>query len=96
MSAEGNIYFADGTTVRMMDSKGILATLIKPHLQNNHWKPLPCEGTLSLEEATLRWPTELAVNPLDNSVHFIDDNIVMKVTENGHLKVVVGRPLHCS
>ena len=33
VSAEGNIYFADGTTVRMMDSKGILATLIKPHLQ---------------------------------------------------------------
>ena len=96
VSAEGNIYFADGTTIRMMDRKGMLATLIKPHLQNNHWKPLPCEGTLSLEEATLRWPTELAVNPLDNSVHFIDDNIVMKVTENGHLKVVAGRPLHCS
>jgi len=96
VSSEGNVYFADGTTIRMMDQKGSLVTLIKPHLQNNHWKPLPCEGTLSLEEATLRWPTELAVNPLDNSVHFIDDNIVMKVTENGHLKVVAGRPLHCS
>ena len=97
VSSEGNIYFADGTTIRMMEKQsGHLITLIKPHLQNNHWKPLPCEGTLSLEEATLRWPTELAVNPLDNSVHFIDDNIVMKVTENGHLKVVAGRPLHCS
>ena len=97
VSSQGDVYFADGTTVRMMEARtGHLVTLIKPHLQNNHWKPLPCEGTLSLEEATLRWPTELAVNPLDNSVHFIDDNIVMKVTENGHLKVVAGRPLHCS
>ena len=97
VSSEGNIYFADGTTVRVMERQsGTVVTLIKPHLQNNHWKPLPCEGTLSLEEATLRWPTELAVNPLDNSVHFIDDNIVMKVTDNGHLKVVAGRPLHCS
>ena len=97
VTSDGNIYFADGTTIRMVDSKsGHLVTLIKPHLQNNHWKPLPCEGTLSLEEAKLRWPTELAVNPLDNSVHFIDDNIVMKVTRNGHLKVVAGRPLHCS
>ena len=97
VTSEGHIYFADGTTVRLLDAgSGTVRTLIKPHLQNNHWKPLPCEGTLSLEEATLRWPTELAVNPLDNSVHFIDDNIVMKVTTQGRLKVVAGRPLHCS
>jgi len=96
VSAEGKIYFADGTTIRMVDQHGIISTLIQSHLQNNHWKPLPCEGTISLEDITLRWPTELAINPLDDSVHFIDDNIVMKVTRNGQLKVVAGRPLHCS
>ena len=96
VTAEGLVYFADGTTVRWMDQRGLVHTLIQPHLQNNHWKPLPCEGTISLEEATLRWPTELAISPLDNTVHFIDDSVVMKVMLSGHLKVVAGRPLHCS
>ena len=96
VSAEGIVYFADGTSIRKVDEKGTLSTLISSHAQNSNWKPIPCEGTVSLKDITLKWPVDLAVNPLDNSVYFTDDNIVMKITENQHLKVVAGRPLHCS
>ena len=37
----------------------------------------------------------MAINPLDNSLHFIDDNIVMKLTVDDRLQIVAGRPLHC-
>ncbi|QQP39609.1 Uncharacterized protein FKW44_020548, partial [Caligus rogercresseyi] len=85
ISAEGNVYFADGSNIRMVDEKA-----------SYPWKPLPCEGTISLEDVVLRWPTALAINPLDNTLHLIDDNMVMKVTSDGRLQIVAGRPLHCT
>ena len=65
-------------------------------MHKSHWKPLPCEGMLKLEEAHLRWPTELAINPLDNSLHVIDDHMILKVTSDGRLQIIAGRPLHCN
>ena len=38
---------------------------------------------------------ELAISPLDNSLHFIDDNVVLKLTGDGRVSIVAGRPLHC-
>lgn len=43
----------------------------------------------------LRWPTDLAINPLDNSLHIIDDHMILQLTPDGRVKVVSGRPLHC-
>jgi hypothetical protein len=43
----------------------------------------------------LRWPTELAITPLDNSLHIIDDHMVLQLAPDGRVKVVAGRPLHC-
>lgn len=44
---------------------------------------------------TLHWPTSLAINPLDNAVHILDNNMVLKVTDDNMVLVVAGRPLHC-
>ena len=43
----------------------------------------------------MRWPTELAISPLDNSLHIIDDHMILKLAPDGRVKVVAGRPLHC-
>ena len=43
----------------------------------------------------LHWPTALAVNPLDDTLHILDNNMVLKVTDDGKVLVVAGRPLHC-
>ncbi|XP_071744523.1 teneurin-m isoform X2 [Lepeophtheirus salmonis] len=95
ISAEGKIYFADGSNIRVVDEKGNISTVIGSHKHRTHWKPLPCEGTISMEDVVLRWPTALAINPLDNTLYFIDDNMVMKITSDGRLQIVAGRPLHC-
>lgn len=55
VSAENIIYFADGTNIRMIDRDGIISTIVGNHMHKSHWKPIPCEGTLSLEEVRLRY-----------------------------------------
>ncbi|KAG1655399.1 Teneurin-m [Nymphon striatum] len=95
VSAENTLYIADGTNIRMVDISSRISTLIGDHRHKNHWKPIPCEGTINADQVNLRWPTELAVNPLDGSLHVIDDHMILRVTHDKRLKVIAGRPLHC-
>ena len=46
-------------------------------------------------KVNLRWPTELSINPLDGSLHILDDHLVLRVTPDNRLKVVAGRSLQC-
>lgn len=46
-------------------------------------------------QAQLQWPTGLSLSPLDGSLHFIDDRLVLKLTADMKVKVVAGTPLHC-
>ncbi|XP_037907848.1 teneurin-m isoform X3 [Hermetia illucens] len=96
ITSDNTLYFADGTNIRMVDRDGIVTTLIGNHMHKSHWKPIPCEGTLKLEEMHLRWPTELAVNPLDDTLHIIDDHMILRMTPDGRVRIVSGRPLHCA
>ena len=43
----------------------------------------------------LQWPTALAVNPLDDTLHILDNDMVLKVTKDGKVLIVAGHPLHC-
>ena len=95
VSSDEILYFADGTNVRAVDSDGIITTVVGTHRHRAHWKPLPCSGTLAVSEVNLRWPTSLAVSPLDESLYILDDHHVLRVTRDQRLKVVAGRPLHC-
>ncbi|XP_021710866.1 teneurin-m isoform X5 [Aedes aegypti] len=96
ISSDNVLYFADGTNIRMVDRDGVITTLIGNHMHKSHWKPVPCEGTLKIEEMHLRWPTELTINPLDDTLHIIDDHMILRMTPDGRVRVIAGRPLHCA
>ena len=56
---------------------------------------MPCnnEGggsSMSVDQVQLNWPTELAVSPLDGSLHIVDDNVVLKVGTDSLVRVVAG------
>ena len=87
---------ADGTNIRQVDENGYISTLVGHQHHRSVWKPMPCEGASpSASEVQLNWPSELAISPLDGTLHFIDDNVVLKLTSDKRLTVVAGRPLHC-
>ncbi|XP_040063442.2 teneurin-m [Ixodes scapularis] len=95
VAVDNSLYFGDGNNVRMVDSRGIIHTLIGDHQHKRQWRPIPCSGTLHMNEAKLRWPTELAINPLDNSLYFIDDHMILRLTKDQRLLVVAGQPVYC-
>ncbi|XP_038105737.1 teneurin-a isoform X4 [Culex quinquefasciatus] len=96
IAADKTMYIADGTNIRAVDPRGIIHTLIGHHGHHNHWSPAPCKGALLATRAQLQWPTGLSLNPLDGSLHFIDDRLVLKLTADMKIKVVAGVPLHCN
>lgn len=49
----------------------------------------------NMTQAQLQWPTGLSLSPLDGSLHFIDDRLILKLTADMKVKVVAGSPLHC-
>lgn len=90
------MFIADGTNIRAVDPEGVIHTLVGHHGHHNHWSPAPCVGAIAAQQAQLQWPTGLALSPLDNSLHFIDDRLVLKLTSDSKVRVVAGTPLHCT
>ncbi|XP_022235993.1 teneurin-a-like [Limulus polyphemus] len=95
VAVDSSLYFADGPNIRKVDNRGIVHTLIGEHHHKRRWRPIPCSGTLSMEEVQLRWPTELAINPIDGDLYFIDDHMVWKLTKDRRVMVVAGKPVYC-
>ncbi|CAH0560894.1 unnamed protein product [Brassicogethes aeneus] len=95
IAADKTMYIADGTNIRVVDARGIIHTIIGNHGHHNHWSPIPCKGAIPANQAQLQWPTGIALSPLDGSLHFIDDRLVLRLTADMKLKVVAGTPLHC-
>ncbi|XP_064481434.1 teneurin-m-like isoform X2 [Ornithodoros turicata] len=95
VAVDNSLYFGDGNNIRVVDSRGIIHTLIGDHHHKRQWRPIPCSGTLHLSEVKLRWPTELAINPVDNSLYFIDDHMILKLTKDQRILVVAGQPVYC-
>lgn len=92
------VFIADGTNIRYIDQMGIIYTLIGDHHNNKaHWRPFPCNTNAQpLMKTNLRWPTELAINPIDNQLYILDDHMVFKVTNDRRLQIVAGKPAHCA
>ena len=44
---------------------------------------------------TLHWPTALAINPLDNTLHILDNDMVLKLTHDDKVVIVAGHAPHC-
>uniref|UniRef100_A0A674NRX2 Teneurin-2 n=1 Tax=Takifugu rubripes TaxID=31033 RepID=A0A674NRX2_TAKRU len=90
----GIVYFVDGTTIQKINERGLLSTVIGSNgLMST--QPLSCDARMDISQVRLEWPTDLAINPLDNSLYILDNNIVLQVSESLQVRIVAGRPIHC-
>ncbi|RXN30028.1 teneurin-1-like protein [Labeo rohita] len=90
----GFIYFVDGSTIRKIDDKGVITTIIGSNGLTSS-QPISCDSRMDISQVRLEWPTDLAVSPLDNSLYVLDNNLVLQVSESQQVRVVAGRPIHC-
>uniref|UniRef100_A0A672I683 Teneurin transmembrane protein 3 n=1 Tax=Salarias fasciatus TaxID=181472 RepID=A0A672I683_SALFA len=81
----GLIYFVDGTMIRKVDRNGIISTVLGSNDLTSA-RPLTCDTSMHIRQVRLEWPTDLAINPMDNSIYVLDNNVV---------RIVAGRPMHC-
>jgi hypothetical protein len=46
----------------------------------------------NIREVRLQWPTDLAIDPLDDTLHILDKNVI-KMTKDDKLITIAGRPI---
>ncbi|XP_030636941.1 teneurin-2 isoform X2 [Chanos chanos] len=90
----GLMYFVDATMIRKVDQNGIISTLIKTN-DLTAVRPLSCDSSMDISQVRLEWPTDLAINPMDNSLYVLENNVVLRITENHQVSIIAGRPMHC-
>nr|XP_023965465.1 teneurin-1 isoform X5 [Chrysemys picta bellii] len=90
----GFIYFVDGTMIRKIDASGVITTVIGSNGLTST-QPLSCDSGMDITQVRLEWPTDLAVNPIDNSLYVLDNNIVLQISETKRVRIIAGRPIHC-
>lgn len=97
VSPDRILYFADGTTIRYVDGQGVIRTLVgRPANPLYGLQPAPCNAAVRPNQVQPLWPTQIALNPVDNALHWIDNNVVLKMTGSQHVQVVAGYPQHCA
>nr|XP_039266115.1 teneurin-3-like isoform X3 [Styela clava] len=92
----GRVYFIDGTMIRVVETSGTIQTFAGSNNMAAS-RPLPCEGTISLSQLQFDFPTDLSINPYDDSIHVLDSNIVIKIDViNKQASLLAGVPVHCT
>ncbi|XP_075712542.1 teneurin-2 isoform X6 [Rhinoderma darwinii] len=90
----GFIYFVDATMIRKVDPNGIISTLLGSN-DLAAGRPLSCDSSMDITQVRMEWPTDLAVNPMDNSLYVLENNVILRITENHQVSIIAGRPMHC-
>uniref|UniRef100_A0A8C7I3M6 Teneurin-2 n=1 Tax=Oncorhynchus kisutch TaxID=8019 RepID=A0A8C7I3M6_ONCKI len=90
----GLVYFVDATMIRKVDQNGIISTLLGAN-DLTAIRPLSCDASMDVSQVRLEWPTDLAVNPMDNSLYVLENNVILRITENHQVSIIAGRPMHC-
>lgn len=90
------MYIADGPNVRMVNTDNKIYTVLGGYAAIRHTK-YPCSGEpVPMHKFVPRAPVDLAINPIDDTLHLLDDNVVYKITQDKRVQIVAGRLAHCS
>ena len=83
---DGSLYFADGNSIRMVDSHGIIHTIIGDINYKKQWKPLPCQGTISVNEVSLSLEN---VSPKMTEINFEGETSLARASCNQPIRRII-------
>lgn len=98
------MYIADGPNVRMVNTDNKIYTILggygnlaSERMRNVHQQQkFPCSGeAIPMHKFVPKDPKDLALNPIDETLHILDDNVVYKITQDKRVQIVAGRLAHC-
>lgn len=95
---KGRMYIADGSNVRRVDSDARIYTILGNYEPANlrQTRYPSCSGeAIPMHKFIPKSVQDLAINPVDDTLHVLDENVVYKVTQDKRVLVVAGRPSHC-
>lgn len=99
----GIMYFIDENRVKSINTDGQITTVlgVGANLDESStimYKPSRnCNQTYTLDSSpALYWPTVLAVNPVDNNLYILDNDVVYKLTAYNTIEIVAGVPYGCA
>ena len=102
IAVDKTMYISDGQNIRVITPDAKIRTLIGNHgRMTGPPRPIPClmknvakqkndDMTLLAGNIKLQWPTRLSINPLDSTLHLVDDTVVLRLTPDMRIQVVAG------
>lgn len=97
IAMDGTMYISDSRNIRVVMPNGNINTLIGHNgPQSGPPRPLACSLAFLVQDVQLQWPTKLELNPLDNSLHIVDDTMVLRLTTDMRVEVIAGLSPSCN
>lgn len=88
------MYFIDGNKIKSIDQMGTLKTHVGS--EQDVYRPMECNASFPSAKMRFYWPTVLRVNPIDNSVYILDEQVIYKLDVSSNaVEVVLGAPYGC-
>ena len=91
ISVDRTMYISDGRNLRVVTPEGKIDTLVGGTSGPiGPPRPPECQRIFAAEDLRLQWPTKLALSPLDNTLHIVDDSMVLRLTPDMRLQAIAG------
>jgi len=91
ISVDRTMYISDGRNLRVVTPEGRIDTLVGGRSGPvGPPRPPECQRIFEADDVRLQWPTKLALSPLDNTLHIVDDSMVLRLTPDMRLQAVAG------
>lgn len=92
----GRMYIADGHNIRVVEKDQKIYTLLGSYDHQLRHNKFPCSrDPIPMHKFAPKWPQDIAISPIDDSLHILDDNVVYKVTQDKRIQIVAGKLAHC-
>ena len=91
------LHFIDGNKIKSKSADGVVKTLVGNFDDmSSAYKPMGCNRSFPIEKMQFYWPTQLIINPIDNNIYIIDEQVIYRIIISLNVvEVVVGAPYGC-